>query len=243
MLSGFLDWFEEHKVGVIGTLTLHTAVLFVLTLFHLRSEPREDEVSDMRIEVISEPEAEQLMQQINQESGEAPRNVTNLTSNITAATRPSYNAQQLAERVEQELRDLEASERERLEQERTDRGEQVTMPELDPSKWDKERYMDKAAQPVKVEGATTVWHDLKDRVRGQGIPAYLCKDQGRVAIRVWVERNGAVRKAELDRAQSVNVNDCMLDQALTSAKQTRFSTSTSAADPQTGTVYFLFMPQ
>jgi len=243
MLNGFLDWFEQHKMGVMGTLALHTLVLFVCTMLYMRTTPREDEVSDMRIEIISEPEAEELMQRILEEDAGAPQKVTNLTSNITAEARPSYNAQRLAERVEQELRDLEQSERERLEQERIERGEQVVMPELDPSKWDKERYMDKAAQPVKVEGATTVWHDLKDRVRGQGIPAYLCKNQGRVAIRVVVERDGSVRKAELDRSQSMNVDDCMLDQAISSAKQTRFNPSGSAPDQQSGTVYFLFMPQ
>ncbi|MBK9177848.1 MAG: energy transducer TonB, partial [Flavobacteriales bacterium] len=76
-----------------------------------------------------------------------------------------------------------------------------------------------------------------------GVPAYLCKDQGRVAIRVTVERDGSVRKAELDRSQSHNVDDCMLEQALSSAKRTRFNASSGAPDPQTGTVFFLFLPQ
>lgn len=243
MLSRFLDWFEEHKMGVIGTLTLHTAILFICTLLYLRTTPREDEISDMRIEVISEPEAEELVQRIIDEADGVPEKVTNLTSNITAELKPNFSSQRLAERVEQELRDLEQSERERLEHERAARGEMVEMPELDPSKWDKERYMDKAVQPVKVEGATTVWHDLKDRERADGAPAYLCKDQGRVAIRVTVERDGTVRKAELDRSQSYNVDDCMLDQALVSAKRTRFNASSSAPDPQTGTVFFRFVPQ
>lgn len=243
MLNAFLDWFEEHKTGVIGTLTLHTLVLFVCTMLYMRATPREDEVSDMRIEVISEPEAEQLVQKILDEDAGITEKVTNLTSNVTADARPAFNAQRLAERVEQEVRDLEQSERERLEQERIERGEKVEMPELDPSKWDKEQYMDKAVQPVKIEGATTVWYDLKDRVRGSGAPAYLCKDRGRVAIRVVVERDGSVRKAELDHSQSINVDECMLEQALTSAKRTRFNPSSTAPDPQTGTVYFLFMPQ
>lgn len=243
MLSSFLDWFEEHKSGVIGTLALHTVVLFTCTMLYLRSTPREDEVSDMRMDVISEPEAEELMQRILDEANGAPEKVTNLTSNITAELKPTFSAQRLAERVEEELRDLEQSERERLEQEREARGENIAIPELDPSKWDKERYMDKAVQPMRVEGATTVWHDLKERVRADGVPAYLCKDQGRVAIRVTVERDGSVRKAELDRSQSHNVDDCMLEQALTSAKRTRFNSSSSAPDPQSGTVFFLFMPQ
>ena len=88
-----------------------------------------------------------------------------------------------------------------------------------------------------------MWHDLKDRDRRDGVPAYLCKDQGRVAIRVSVERSGKVRKAEFDASQSFNVDDCMLEQALSSARTTPFTPNASAADPQTGTLYFLFVPQ
>jgi TonB family protein len=243
MLSSFLDWFEEHKAGVIGTLAVHTAALFICTLLYLRSTPREDEVSDMRIEVVSEPEAEEMVQRILNEEGIAEK-VTNLSSNITAQVRPHFSATKLAERVEGELRDLEQAEFDRLAEERRARGEtEPEVPALDPSKWSKERYMDKAVEPVKVEGATTVWHDLKDRVRVEGIPAYLCKEQGRVAIRVTVERSGRVRKAELDRSQSYNWDDCMLEQAMQSAQRTPFLPNAGAADPQVGTVYFRFMPQ
>lgn len=243
MLSGFLDWFEEHKTGVIGTLTVHTLILFVCTLITLQPPPAEAP-SEMRVEVISEPEAEELVQRIIDPGHAEKLKVTNLTSNITAETRPRINQERLSEQVEQELRDLEQSERERLEQERQERGEtSPEMPQLDPSKWDKARYMDKAAKPVKIEGATTVWHDLKDRDRRAGAPAYLCKDQGRVAIRVTVERSGRVRKAEFDPSQSYSVDECMLEQALESARSTPFTPNTTAPDPQSGTLYFLFVPQ
>lgn len=243
MLSGFLDWFEEHKTGVIGTLTVHTLILFVCTWITLEPPP-EEAPSEMRVEVIPEPEAEELVQRIIDPEHAVMEKVTNLTSNITAETRPRINQQRLSEQVEEELRALEQSERERLEQEREERGETAPeMPQLDPSKWDKERYMNKAAKPVRIEGATTVWHDLKDRDRREGAPAYLCKDQGRVAIRVTVERSGRVRKAEYDASQSYHVDECMLEQALSSARTTPFTPNASAPDPQIGTLYFLFVPQ
>ncbi|MBL0126350.1 MAG: hypothetical protein IPP83_02600 [Flavobacteriales bacterium] len=243
MISALLDWFEEHKVGIIGTLTLHSVILFALTFAQLRSTPTEDEISEMRIDVMNVEEADAMVERIiNKETG-VPEKVTNLSSNITAEIKPQFSQARLSEKVETELREMERAEFERLEQERKERGEEITIPELDPSKWNKEQYMDKAVAPARVEGATTVWYDLKDRVRGNGIPGYLCKDRGRVAIRVQVDRSGQVRKAELDAAQSFNVDDCMLEQAIRSAKSTPFNARSSAPDPQTGTVYFLFLPQ
>lgn len=243
MWSAFLDWFEEHKVAVIGTLTVHTLGLFALTLLHMRTTPREDEISEIRMELISEEEALQMQEAIQQEALGIPREVKNLTSNITAEVKPTFSQAKLAERVENDLRAFEQEEFDRLAQERRERGEEVEMPQLDPSKWNKELYMDKAAEPVKVEGATTVWHDLQGRVRENDVPGYLCRTQGRVAIRITVDRNGRVQKAEVDAARSANADECMIEHALRSSQRARFNALSSAPDPQKGTVFFLFMPQ
>ena len=46
-----LDWFERHKYGVVGTLVLHTLVLFTLASRQLRTEPTEEEFSELRVEM------------------------------------------------------------------------------------------------------------------------------------------------------------------------------------------------
>ncbi len=243
MLLRLLDWFEENKVGVIGTLTLHTLVLFAFTWLTVRTTPTEEERSEMRIEVVSEPEMQEILEEMDHPDSDAPRQVTNLTSNITAAMKPNFSQAKLEERVEEELRAMEQEEFERLAKERTERGEDVEMPQLDPSKWNKELYLDKAAEPVKVEGANTVWHDLKGRVRANDVPGYLCKDQGRVAVAVHVDQQGRVVKAEVKTSETSTTNECMLEHALTSTRRARFNASGSGSGIQKGTVYFLFLPQ
>jgi hypothetical protein len=243
MWSAFLDWFEEHKVAVIGTLTVHTLGLFALTVLHMRTTPREDEISEIRMELISEEEALQIQEAIQQEALGIPQEVKNLTSNITADVKPTFSQAKLAERVENDLRAFEQEEFDRLAQERRERGEEVEMPQLDPSKWNKELYMDKAVEPVKVEGATTVWHDLQGRVRENDVPGYLCRTQGRVAVRITVDRSGRVQKAEMDPSRSANADECMIEHALRSSQRARFNALYSAPDPQKGTVFFVFMPQ
>jgi len=228
---------------VIGTLTVHTVGLFALTLLHLRTTPQEDEMSEMEMELISEEEVLQMQEAIQQDALGIPQEVKNLTSNITAETKPTFSQAKLAERVENDLRTFEQQEFERLAQERRERGEEVEMPQLDPSKWNKELYMNKAAEPVKVEGATTVWHDLKGRVRENDVPGYLCRTQGRVAVSITVDRSGRVQKAEVDPSRSANADECMIEHALRSSQRARFNALSSAPDPQKGTVFFVFMPQ
>lgn len=240
-MEKLLDWFEEHKVGIIGSLALHSLFLLVFTMWQLRGTPTEEERSTMQLDVIEIDQAEQMIEQLEDPQRTEAREVKNLTSNITATkSYQPYSSQRLSERVEEDLRKFEQEEFDRLAQERRDRGEEIEMPQLDPSKWNKELYMDKAAEPMKVEGATTVWHDLQGRVRENDVPGYLCKTEGRVAVRVTVSADGTVTKADVDRSRSANADDCMLEHALRSTRRARFS---SGAANQSGTVFFLFLRQ
>lgn len=243
-MDRFLDWFEEHKVSVIGTLALHSLLLFLFTLMELRDRPPKDMVSMSHVDVMEPEKAEELMERIEHPELVAAREVINATSNITAErVTNQFSHARLAERVENDLKAMEQAEFDRLAQERRDEGREIVIPELDPSKWNKEQYMKTAAEPMKVEGATTVWHDLKGRTRENDVPGYLCKEMGRVAVTISVDRQGQVVKAEHDASRSQNADECMLEHAMASARRAHFNALLSASDPQKGTLYFLFMPQ
>lgn len=246
MITAFLDWFDRHKFGIIGTLLVHTLVVFTLLVARMRTVPREDQRSDMRIEVIDDEEAEEIIQRMEAEPGYADMPVTNVGSNITAQVAPrEWSQQRLSERVENDLRDFERAEFERLAEERRERGEEdITIPELDPSKWDKDLYLDKAVQPVKVEGSTTWWHNLEDRAdRSIRVPAYLCRGVGQVVVRVQVDREGVVREATVDPQLTTTPDACMRESAERAAWSARFFPSANAPDRQKGAIYFRFMPQ
>lgn len=243
-MNSFLDWFEDHKYGIIGTLTIHSVLLFLFTMAQLQPKSAAEVMGEANVEVLPPTEAEQLIQRIEHPELAEPMQVTNTTSNITAERMMSNAAQaRLAERVESDLKAMEQAEFDRLAQERRDQGKEIVIPELDPSKWNKEQYMKTAAEPVKVEGATTVWHDLKGRTRASDVPGYLCKEMGRVAITVQVDKAGNVQRATLDPTKSQGADECMLEHALTSAKRGKFNALGTAPDPQTGTLYFLFLAQ
>lgn len=242
MMDAFLDWFDRNRYGIVGTILLHSMLLFLLMLWHIATEVPVAERNEMRIEIVDFEEAERMEEDIMAANDPAavPREVRNLTSNITARSMSDFSPQRLAERVESDLKAFEQAEFERLAEERRQRGEEVEIPELDPSKWDPELYKDRAAEPVKVEGLTMVWHDLEGRTRQQDAPGYRCRTHGRVAVSITLNAAGKVVKAELDRQQSAGADDCMAEEALASAQRARFG---PGRDMQKGTLYFLFMPQ
>ena len=253
IVDGFLDWFERHKFGVIGTLLLHSLVLFTLVLSEISNAKSPEELAQKDIEVtppLSDQEFFELEQQLAQNSdANAPNDLQTLVSNITAQraqTAGISRAEQerMAGSVEQDLQAFEQAEFERLAQERRERGEEVVIPPLDPSKWNKELYMEKRAEPAKVEGNVAVEHDLAGRSHQQlDVPAYTCKGAGRVAVKVSVSRDGTVRNTDIDPARTTTSDACMVEGALASAASARFNALSTAPDPQRGTILYTFIAQ
>lgn len=248
MLDRFLDWFERHKFGVVGTLMLHTFMLFAMAMSKL---PKENEAKAEQ-EMVMELAAPQDLppDPMLEPPLSAAVEVKNLTSNITAQVQPQMRMypgpqaqEQMASDIEEELLAFEADEFHKRDSARKAQGKEVVMPELDPSKWDPKLYLPKKNEPSRVEGLTTVTYDLVDRTDiDLDVPAYLCMGQGVVMIRVAVGQDGRVRKAELDEGRT-HADDCMRENALRSAGSARFNSSSTAADPQRGTMTYIFLAQ
>ncbi|MEO8733275.1 MAG: hypothetical protein ABI373_02985 [Flavobacteriales bacterium] len=250
MFDRFLDWFDRHKFGVIGTLVVHTFLIFTLFMGTLKTEgpPVEPPPLELQMDAAPEeptPQPQEKQSQAQDMSGK----VTNLASNSTAkegSPRPMSQAakERMAEDVDKNLHDMEKDEFQKLADQRKAEGKEITVPKLDPSKFDPKNYTDKTPKPVKVKGLTTVSYDLVGRTDVVlDVPAYLCKGQGKVVVRVAVARTGEVTKAELDVTSSTTTNDCMVSNAISSASSARFSYSSSSPQPQRGTITYIFLAQ
>lgn len=248
MFDRFLDWFERHKFGVIGTLMLHTMLMFAFAISTLKTKPPRNEPPPLVLE-MEIPPAELLteQQQAEMKEASAAQEVTNRTSNLSAEPEQPLSratSRRMNEGIEEDLHNMEQAEFQRLADERKAEGKEVTMPTLDPSKFDKRNYQEQEQRPAKVEGSTTVSYDLVGRTDiTLEVPAYLCTGHGRVAVKVAVDRSGVVKKAELDPAATTTNDDCMIGHALSSASSARFSRSSSAQDPQRGTITYIFLAQ
>ena len=247
MGTTFLEWFDRNKVGIIGSLMLHTTLMFYFAMQDLRSVPEEFERSELRMEMappITEEEFERIEQQLV-----APQEVKALSSNVTAQIAiPQLSAraqERLEASVEEDLEAMEQAEFDRLKAERAARGEEINMPELDPTKWDPKHYQDKTEpKPIRVEGVAMVEYDLKDRSDNHlHRPGFQCRGGGVVLIRVSVDAAGRVTRADADPQASTTNEDCLVEKAMDSARSARFSRSSTAPDPQKGWIKYIFLSQ
>ena len=69
-------------------------------------------------------------------------------------------------------------------------------------------------------------------------PIYLCEENGKVTINITVNASGTVTNTSVNSSSSSN-NDCLIDQALSYAKDAKFSSDASKAS-QIGTITFYF---
>ena len=95
----------------------------------------------------------------------------------------------------------------------------------------------------KVKGNVTVSFSLAGRHSVYlHVPAYLCEGGGEVEVTISVNRNGAVIGASIVRDKSSS-DECLREMALNAARRSRFNVSSSAPDPQSGTISYIFIPQ
>lgn len=71
-------------------------------------------------------------------------------------------------------------------------------------------------------------------------PAYLCQEEGQVAVRIWVDRNGRVTRAQAGDRGTTNGAKCLADQAERAALDTKWETDGDAPETQQGKIIYSF---
>jgi TonB family protein len=73
------------------------------------------------------------------------------------------------------------------------------------------------------------------------VPAYTCRNGGKVEIAITVNRRGEVIAATVARGSSSD--ESLREAALDAARRSRFDVSQNAPEKQTGKIYYTFIPQ
>lgn len=71
-------------------------------------------------------------------------------------------------------------------------------------------------------------------------PEYTCNEQGAVAVKIWVDRQGNVVKAESGDRGTTNAAQCLATQAVIAAKKTKWQPNENAAELQVGKIIYNF---
>lgn len=71
-------------------------------------------------------------------------------------------------------------------------------------------------------------------------PRYNCDAEGLVVVRIWVDNNGVVQKAEGGISGSTTSNTCLVQRAEEAALNSRFEADITATSLQLGTIRYRF---
>lgn len=71
-------------------------------------------------------------------------------------------------------------------------------------------------------------------------PEYTCNEQGTVVVRIWVDRQGTVVRAEPGGRGTTNSAQCLASQAVIAAKKTKWQPNPGAAELQEGSIFYNF---
>lgn len=71
-------------------------------------------------------------------------------------------------------------------------------------------------------------------------PTYNSSKEGKVVVKIWVDRNGNVVKAEPGIQGSTTTDARLLEQAKQAAMQSKFSSDPNATEQQVGTITYIF---
>lgn len=238
---------EKHKVGLAATLIFHIVVVVAMNLFYFQGGPGQD--VDELMDIVLEAEAlKELLKETEAfekvKAEEVTTGVKDLSVKERLARGQKVRLDQASERrtdqqIREELEALEASEFARLEEEHGPVKEYV--PKDKPQNIGEEEVVEEST----LVGPATVTCDLPGRteVGKVYIPAYLCKGQGKVVVRITVDQLGVVEQAKVDEQASSSNLACHLNFAVEAAASTKFSRSSTAPLHQKGTITYIFLAQ
>lgn len=246
--SSCLDWLDEHRHGVMGTVIFH--LLLAICLVSMGISQLENHV-EMEIELdMPEPEiVQQKLEEIQKKEEmvrqsadeEVSRMLRSLAVNEDAVkdnkvSEPHERIEEYINEIQEELKG-DYGDRYKAEKNKHFKEDSARF-----KKDEKQRKLDSLQSTVYV-GKSSVSYNIKGRYKTYlPIPVYKCEFGGKVVVAVVVNRQGRVIKAEVIDTES-NKDSNLRDVAVDAASRSEFNADINAAERQTGTITYNFVKQ
>ncbi len=223
-------------------ITFFSMALVVLLLFNIHLGKQE--VEEYVIELLAEEDLEELIQEEEERLEElAQANPIKSHMAYNQAAKPSLGNPEPLKTLD-ELREEQSSEN-LNEPLSSDNGYEASLKELAKKREEKKQLLgEREAQKEErtqnlADRVTSVSYSLVDRNSYRlPPPIYTCIEGGKVVINIEVDASGNVVNAEYNKKSSSTANGCLVDNAITYAYRSSFSTSSKSA--QKGSITYLF---
>ena len=237
---------KESKAGLYLTIIFHLVVIIVLLIYQIDSTlkaetsfvldfSKQEEIEKQEeIRVLKEEISKQLDELIA--AARASQPIKNIA--VDASSKPlkddrNTDADQLYKDAERLAKELKAGQNAIEEDAREET--------VDMSSKEAKGDGDGASKPY--SGASVLSYRLDGRkARHLPIPAYKCYGGGDVVVIINVDQAGRVVGAQVNEAGTTG-DACMKREAVKAAKNSRFSGSETAPNPQVGEIVYRFIAQ
>ena len=240
---------KESKVGLYSTLIFHLSLVIILLIasiggvvskentFVLDFTKQEQRQKEMEVEEMKKKVSEEVDNLIAMARSSSSSQVRNVAVDANERLRDDRNAN--PSRVYDEARDLQRKlDAAALLSKQLDAKDAQDYASLD----DRKDKPDNGNTPA-YSGPSVISYDLEGRkAQSLPVPAYKGYGGGDVSVKIYVNKAGRVIKAEVIESAS-SPDRSLWSFAETAAKRSRFSSSTTAPDPQIGSILYRFIRQ
>lgn len=238
-----------NKAGLYSTLIFHLSLLIILLIASIggvvskentfvldftKQEEREKEIEVEQMKQMVSEEVDNLIAMARSSAGQPVRNVA-VNANERLKDDRNANPAKVYDDARELQRKLDAA-AQRSKQ--LDAADAANYAQLDAN----DTKQDKNDAPA-YSGPSVLSYDLEGRTgTSLPVPAYKGYGGGDVSVKIYVNRSGRVIKAEVVEGPS-STDASLRNYAVAAAKKSRFSASTTAPDPQIGSIVYRFVRQ
>ena len=238
------EWIQENATGILGTIAFHMLLAVIFLIIKISSEKsyldsiilfeiEEEQEEEPLMEEIPDPEFEQRLAQYLEQAR------SNVPVNLARNVEEEISTEKYVQELEQDLNENRPESWEEM-QERLKELEELAREELsmeaeeDKPQQEREPYI----------GPTNIYYSLENRYHLRlPVPVYQCQGAGLIEVKILVDQNGRVVKAEVDPSGTGTGEACLAEAAIRAALRTRFNADNQAAVRQVGTITYHFIAQ
>jgi len=228
----FREFLKNNLRGILGTIIFHLT-LFIIFMFVRIKEFRDDYEEYIVIDFQqSEPPKEK---NFNIDLSEIipelkVRNRSNIAVNETQEFKKQISTEEYLNELKKQYEiDQEDGWKEKLEEKYSIKN--------------KDEGEDEFSNPNISPDETNIVVNINRKQRYIHIPVYKCKGSAIVKLNIAVDVRGFVVSTTVDQSETNTVDQCFIEEAVSSAKQSRFNTDYTAPARQKGTITYKFVAQ
>ncbi len=224
--------------GILGTIIFHLVIVLLFLIFKL-GDVKKKHVETMRIEFLNDMvKIDDYLSQKELPAKIQPlddKTVKNIAVNVANKLEKEISTEKYEDEVKKELgiKDLKQE---------LDR----TIPEDNSPKFveqSKKESKQEISKQNKYKGKTRIIVNLANRgIRHQDVPVYKCEIGGIVIVNIVVDQEGRVINASQSNDSNTR-DECLVDEAISSAYSFIFSADLTGEPRQRGTITFEFLSQ